>query len=87
MTFKTEILRNYPGSEEICAFIDQCQSNPHRLLRCDGGLSAYNWCLRVVDMDNSIAKYGAGSWVNYETAKQTMRRAVKILRTYKRNKE
>lgn len=87
MTFKTEILRNYAGSEEICAFIDQCESSPHELRICDGGMAAYQWCLRVVDMDNSIAKYGAGSWANYENAKQTMRRALKILRTYKRDKE
>lgn len=84
---ETEILNSYPGSEEICAFIDQCESNPNEVRRCDGGLAAYFWCLRVVDMDKSIFKYGSNSWANYEGAKQTMRRALKIIRTYKRNKE
>ena len=87
VAFKTDILRNYPGSEDICAFIRECNDNPHELRRCDGGLAVYRWWLRVVDMDKSIAKYKEDSWANYESAKQTMRRALRILKTYKTNKE
>lgn len=87
VAFKTDILRNYPGSEDICAFIRECNDNPHELRRCDGSLAVYRWCLRVADMDKSIAKYKEDAWVNYESAKQTMRRALRILKTYKTNKE
>lgn len=87
VAFKTDILRNYPGSEDICAFIRECNDNPHELRRCDGSLAVYRLCLRVVDMDKSIAKYKEDAWVNYESAKQTMRRALRILKTYKTNKE
>lgn len=82
MTFKTEILRNYPGSGEICTFIDQFKKNPHDLHLCDGSQATYFWCLQVVDMDNCLAKYGEGVWATYEDAKKTMRRALQLIRKY-----